>query len=244
MVVVRKELEQTLPKTACPGHAVVGKVCLVTSPKTVFVCIWLLLIVCSSIARSLGWPCPRQHAKGMPSRVRCSEIPNLVCSSERSWFLANSVIDVYGCSTHLEQEKGCPYPALATPQLRSTTAIPFGISKHPLPTRSLRFLRVGVRSTSFAVWMHHAHPFVAAAGKTCLMQRSKGFGHGVVVSKICYNAVIVLSVEQWDCCKPTNTCRDWAFSNTGLEVRLPAFQLPMFEKWDSLPKRDLLDMFV
>ena len=34
------------------------------------------------------------------------------------WFLANSVSDVFGCSTHLEQEKGCPYPALATPQLR------------------------------------------------------------------------------------------------------------------------------
>ena len=117
MFVVRKELEQTLPKTACPGHAVVGKVCLVTSPKTVFVCIWLLVIVCSSFARSLGWPCPRQHAKGMSSRVRCSEIPNLVCSSERSWFLANSVSDVYRCSTHVEQEKGCPYPALATPQL-------------------------------------------------------------------------------------------------------------------------------
>ena len=25
--------------------------------------------------------------------------------------------DVYGCSTNVEQEKGCPYPALATPQL-------------------------------------------------------------------------------------------------------------------------------
>ena len=41
---------------------------------------WLLLIVCSSLARSLGRPCPRQHAQGMPSWVRCSEIPNLVCS--------------------------------------------------------------------------------------------------------------------------------------------------------------------
>ena len=129
MFVVRKELEQTLPETACPGHAVVGKVCLVTSPKTVFVCIWLLVIVCSSFARSLGWPCPRQHAKGMSSRVRCSEIPNLVCSSERSWFLANSVSDVYRCSTHVEQEKGCPYPALATPQLRNEWAICW-----PLPT--------------------------------------------------------------------------------------------------------------
>ena len=29
--------------------------------------------------------------------------------------------------------------------------------------------------------------------KACLMQRSGGFGHGFVVSKTCYNAVIVLS---------------------------------------------------
>ena len=130
--VVRKELEQTLPKTACPGHAVVGKVCLVTSPKTVFVCIWLLLIVCSSFARSLGWPCPRQHAKGMPSWVRCSEIPNLVCSWERNWFLANSVSDVYGCSTNVEQEKACSYPALATPQPR------YGMPRKTLPRKQAK----------------------------------------------------------------------------------------------------------
>ena len=80
--------------------------------------------------------------------------------------------------------------------------------------------------------------------KTSLMQWSRGFGQGVVVSKIYYNAVIVLSVALWDCCKPTNTCRDWAFSNSGLEVGLPAFQLSMFAKCGSLPKRDLCDMFV
>ena len=120
-------------------------------------------------------------------------------------------------------------------------AIPFGNSKHPLPTRSLRFLRATVHSASSAL-LHHAHPFVAAAEKTCLMQRSRGFGHGVVVSKICYNAVIVLSVVLCDCCKPMNTCRDWAFSNSGLEVGLSAFLLPMFAKCDALPTRDLLDM--
>ena len=75
--------------------------------------------------------------------------------------------------------------------------------------------------------------------KTCLTQRSRGFGHGVVVSKICYNAVIVLSVVLCDCCKPMNNCRDWAFSNSGLEVGLPGCQL---EKCDSLPKRDLCGM--
>ena len=109
----------------------------------------------------------------------------------------------------------------------SIPAISFGNSKHPLPARS-RFLRAAVRSTCFALWLHHAHPFVAVAWKTCLIEISRGFGHGVRVSKICYNEAIVLWVVLSDCCKPMNTCRDWAFSNSGLEVGLPAFQLPMF----------------
>ena len=46
----------------------------------------------------------------------------------------------------------------------------------------------------------------------------------------------MLSLVLCDCCKPTNSRRDWAFSNSGLEVGLPAFQLPVFEKCDSLPK--------
>ena len=108
-----------------------------------------------------------------------------------------------------------------------------------------RSLRGTVCSTNSAICLHHAHPFVAASEKsTCLMQRSKAFGHAIVVSKMFWNIVIVLSVVLWDCCKPTNTCRDWAFSNSGLEVGLPAFQLPMFAKCDALPKGDLLDMFV
>ena len=37
-------------------------------------------------------------------------------------------------------------------------------SKHLVPTRS-RFLRAAVRSTRSALWLHHAHPFVAAAEK-------------------------------------------------------------------------------
>ena len=111
-----------------------------------------------------------------------------------------------------------------------------GNAKHPLPTRSFTFLRATVRST---------HSFVAAAEKnTNLMRRSRAFGHGVVVSKICYNTVIVLSVLLWDCFKPKNICLDWAFSKIGLEVWLPAFQLPMFAKCDTLPKGDLFDMFV
>ena len=41
-----------------------------------------------------------------------------------------------------------------------------------------------------------------------------------------------------------NNCRDWDFSNSEMDVWLPAFQLPMFPKCDALPKGDLLDMFV
>ena len=79
-------------------------------------------------------------------------------------------------------------------------------------------------------------PLLQLQKKTCLMQRAREFGHGVVVSKICYNAVIVLSVVQCDCCKPMSNCGDWAFSNSGLDVGLPAFLLPMFATCDALPK--------
>ena len=41
-------------------------------------------------------------------------------------------------------------------------------------------------------------PSLQLRKKTSLMQRSAGFGHGVVVSKICYNLLIVLLC---DCCK-------------------------------------------
>ena len=122
----------------------------------------------------------------------------------------------------------------------SIPAIRFWISKHPPPTWSLRLLRAATCYTSPALWLHHAHPFVADAGKACLMQRNRGSSHGVVVSKICYNAVIVLSVVLCDCCKPMNNCRDWAFSNIGLEAWLPAFQLPMFAKGDALPQGDFV----
>ena len=47
----------------------------------------------------------------------------------------------------------------------SIPAILFGYSKHPLLTRSLRFLRVAAPSTSSALCLHHSHPFVAAEEK-------------------------------------------------------------------------------
>ena len=74
---------------------------------------------------------------------------------------------------------------------------------------------------------------------TCLMQRSREIGHRVVVSKICYSTVIVPSVVLFDCCTPMNNSRDWAFSNSGLEMGLPAFQLPMSAKCDALRKKEI-----
>ena len=133
----------------------------------------------------------------------------------------------------------------------SIPAILCGNSKHPLPARS-KFLRAAVRSTRSALWLHYACIMLAKDPIPSLQLQKKNLSHagkqsgrGVVVSKICYNALIVLSVVLCDCCKPMNNCRDWAFSNTGLvEVWLPAFQLPMFAKCDTLPNGDLLDMFV
>ena len=77
-------------------------------------------------------------------------------------------------------------------------------------------------------WFHWS--FLFLVNLAALLCREAEMCHGVVVSKICCNAVIVLSVVLCDCCKPMNSCRGWAFSNSGLEVGLPAFQLPMFAK--------------
>ena len=55
----------------------------------------------------------------------------------------------------------------------SIPTIPCVNSKHPIPARSLRFfLRAAACSTSSALWLHHAHPFVVTAEKAFLMQRS------------------------------------------------------------------------
>ena len=70
----------------------------------------------------------------------------------------------------------------------SISAIPCGNSKHPLPTRSFRFLRMALRSTSCALCLHFAskrsHPFVEDSGFVSHAEKHR-FGHEVVVSKIC-----------------------------------------------------------
>ena len=128
----------------------------------------------------------------------------------------------------------------------SIPTISFGNSKPPLPTRSLRSVRAAAHSTSSALWLHHAHPCVAAAEKsTCPIQRSRGFGHGVMASKICcYNAVIVLSGQNgWGEDKGV-LAHEALQSSYRVEVLLPAFQLPMFAKCEALPKGDSFDIFV
>ena len=75
-------------------------------------------------------------------------------------------------------------------------SMPFGKSKPPLPTRSLRFLRATVRSTSSALWLHHAHPFVAAEEQKPVSCRE---AEGLVTELwspriVTYNTVIVSKI--------------------------------------------------
>ena len=170
----------------------------------------------------------------------------------RDWAFSNSGLEVWVPAFQLpslQNVKHCRMEICSPCLFKSSIpTILCGNSKPPFPTRSLRLLRAAVCSTTSALWLHHSHPFVAAAGKACLMQRSKGFGHGDVVFTICYWVTMqwlcVLSVMLCDCWKPMNNCPDWALSNIGLEVWLPTFQLPKLAKCDALPNGDLFDMFV
>ena len=113
----------------------------------------------------------------------------------------------------------------------SIPATHFGNFNHQLPTRS-RFLRAAVRSTCSALWLHHAHPFVADTKKSSPCREAEG-----LVTELWSPRSVKI---QWLC---SQLCYDiWAFSNSGLEVGLPAFQLPMFAKCDTLPKGDLFDI--
>ena len=102
--------------------------------------------------------------------------------------------------------------------------MPFVKSKPPLPTRSLRFLRAAAGYTSSALWLHHAHPFVAAAEKNAISFReAEGLptelshtrfvtDNAVIVSKNVQDLdsrfLIMLSGVTCDCRKPINNCGD------------------------------------
>ena len=68
----------------------------------------------------------------------------------RELILANLVSDVYGSSTHVEQEKGCPYPALATPQQRECLLVESWESLSLADTSNLVARRILVADAS--VW--------------------------------------------------------------------------------------------
>ena len=119
----------------------------------------------------------------------------------------------------------------------------FWNSKHPIPKKSLRFLRATVRSA------------ISALNYGCIMtipslqlQKKPALCTEVIVSKIWITGYRlssqlwhVTATNQWAI---MNHCWDWAFSNSGLEVGLPAFQLPMFAKREVLPKGDFFDKLV
>ena len=149
----------------------------------------------------------------------------------RDWAFSNSGLEVGLPAFQLpifENVRHCWKEIYGTCLLQES--MPFVKSKPPLPT---------------AFWLHHAHPFFAAAERRpVLCREAEGWVAQLWYPRFVWNTLIVLSVVLWDCCKPMNTCRDWASSHSGLEVGLPAFQLPMFAKCEALPKRDLWDMLV
>ena len=111
------------------------------------------------------------------------------------------------CSTYLFKE--------------SIPAIPFGNSKHPFPARSFRFLRAAAHSTSSAFCLLYAckrsHPFVEDSGFVSYAEKHR-FGHGVVVSKVCYGILECVFFSHLPC-RLSKMCR-------------------------ALPKGVFLDMFV
>ena len=137
----------------------------------------------------------------------------------------------WGC-----QPFGCPCSQDVThcQKVSFSRYLPFVKSKSPLPTRSLRSLRAAAHSTSSALCLHHAHPFVAAAEKHLSHAEKQR-----VWSRSCgvQDFLQIWSRSQlWH--------ETAANQRTLVEIELlamPAFQLPMFGKCDSLPKRDLFD---
>ena len=100
--------------------------------------------------------------------------------------------------------------------------------KHPVSTRS-RFLRATVCSTSSALCLHYAckrsYPFVEDSGFVSHVEKQR-FGHGVVVSKVCFGNI-----------------GTWSFLATvSGKCGFQPFQLPMFAKCDALPKGDFFDL--
>ena len=109
--------------------------------------------------------------------------------------------------------------------------IRLGNAKHPLPTRSLRLLRAAVRSTSSALCLHYAHPFVAAAEKNLShAEKQRVWSRSCGLQDLLRN-IPISDGSMWPL-QTLNNFGDWGFNHGGLEVGLPVFQLPMFAKCD------------
>ena len=103
-------------------------------------------------------------------------------------------------------------------------------SKSPLPTRSLRLLRAAGHSAGSALWLHHAHPAVAAAEKNLShAEKQRVWSRSCGLQDLLRN-IPISDGSMWPLQK--NEYGDWAFNHSGWEVGLPAFQLPMFAECD------------
>ena len=112
--------------------------------------------------------------------------------------------------------------------------------RHPLPRflfgiRSIQSLRKAWGSWEPQYVLPSLHWIMVAScqslhcscrKETSLMQRSRGFGHGVGAPRfvtilwLCSHLWHVTAANQWTI---MNNWRDWAFRNSALEVGLPAF---------------------
>ena len=137
---------------------------------------------------------------GLPASLSAADVGKMWCTAEK---------EIY--ATCLLQES------------IPTIAIPFGIpSIHS--TRSLRSLRAAARSTSSELF-HQAHPFVAAAGKTSLMQRIEqlprlSFKQQWVGSRAASQPF------SWRCWQNVMHCRKEIYATCLLQESIPTITIP------------------
>ena len=125
------------------------------------------------------------------------------------------------------------------------------------PTRSLRSLSAAARSISSSLWLHHAHSLIAAAEKkTSLMQRSNrvwSWSCGLqdllrTIQWLIVSRIWIISDITIDCAR---SCDMWLLQTNEPILatvswkwgRRP-FSGPSLKKTQSMPKRDMFDMFV
>ena len=114
----------------------------------------------------------------------------------------------------------------------SKESVPFVKSKSPLSTSSLRFLRAAAPSTSSALCLHHAHPFIAAGEKNLShAEKQRVCSWSCGLPRTCWE-IFPSPMVPCDHCKTLNHFGDWPFNQGGLEVGLPVFQLPMSANCD------------